>query len=341
MTEAVDRGALARYLSENGFDGTVDCELIAGGRSNLTYRVQAGDRTLVLRRPPLGKILKGAHDVVREYRILRHLQGSGVPVAPAVLLCEDSEVLGAPFYLTGFIEGYTLRTWQELGNLSPGASHRVIRSFGAALARLHDASPDGLGLDVARADDYLRRQIHVWRRQVDSVRGRWMEPMGSLADRLSRTAPEQRSRALVHGDYRLDNVLFSKDGEALAVVDWELWTLGDPLGDVAAALTYWNDAPNEISPLGSSVTVLGDLGTRADLLDAYVAAGGDAPMAELIPWYLAYGLWRYAAILDGVYHRNRAEAYAPEQADQAWERYEHVIPSLLEIAEQNLCAHER
>lgn len=338
---AVDPDALASYLRGHGLVGDIELALIAGGRSNLTYRLQVGDASLVLRRPPVGEVLKGAHDVVREFRILLHLRDSGVPVAPAVLLCEDLSVLGAPFYLTGFVEGHTLRSWKDLQRLSPGAMVRATRTFGAALARLHEVAIEGLGLDLARADDYLRRQIHVWRRQVDAVGGRWAEQMGRIADRLSATAPEQRVRAIVHGDYRLDNVIFSTEGEALAVVDWELWTLGDPWGDLAAAMCYWNDAPNEISPLGTSVTVFGDLGKRQDLLNAYASAGGEVPPPHDIAWYLAYGAWRFAAILDGVYQRNRDAAYPPEQADQAWERYEFVVPALVEIAAQNLEDHAR
>lgn len=340
MADPIDRTALARFLAGLGLEGPVELTRITGGRSNLTYRLTVGADEYVLRLPPSGVTLKGAHDVVREYRIMEHLQDSGVPTPRTIALCEDVAVLGVPFFLTAFVRGHTLRSWDDLGRLAAGATSVLTPSFAGALARLHAAPMEGLGRPDA-ADDYLLRQLHVWTRQVRATGGHWAGMAEALADRLRAAAPAQRARGIVHGDFRLDNVLVAGTGEVLAVVDWELWTLGDPAADLAASLTYWSDSPWELLPLADSVTALGALGTRSALLDAYAAAGGEVPDDRDLPWYLAYGAWRYAAILDGIHHRNRTTLYGPEHADPGWERYAYVVPVLLEMAGQHLADHRR
>lgn len=334
--DGLDLTAVSRWLSQQGVgDGDLQASPLAGGRSNLTFVLSDGARRLILRRPPLGEVLKGAHDIAREYRILAALEPSAVPVPRVVGLCEDQGVIGAPFSVVACVDGLTLRSPEDLAGLTATGRGRVVTEFAGTLAALHAVDPGVTGMAIDRGRRYVDRQIHVWRRQLTAPPIRDLPQFHALADRLVRTIPTQRSVSIVHGDYRLDNVLLDADGTVLAVLDWELWTLGDPLADLAAAVVYWCDTPWEILPLGSSPTVNGALGSREDLIAAYLAAGGMPVDDAQLAWYLAFALWRFAAILEGVSRRNQAHAYG-DGGDRDWQRYHHVVPALADVATQHL-----
>ena len=219
-------------------------ERIAGGLSNLTYRVSdASGRRWALRRPPLGKTLGSAHDMAREHRVLSALAPTEVPVPPLVGLCEDESVTGAPFYAMEFVDGPVLRGVAE-AEVFPDEGDRRAIGFRVAetLASIHAVDPDAVGLgDLGRKEDYVARQLRRWQGQWEKSKTRELETVDRVHERLAERIPEQGPATLVHGDYRLDNMILTATGEVAAVVDWELCTLGDPLADVGTLMAYWPD----------------------------------------------------------------------------------------------------
>lgn len=326
--------ALRGWLEErHGARDTFEVRLIQGGRSNLSYRVDHGDECFVLRRPPFGAVLEGAHDVLREFRLLQSLEGTAVPLARPVAACEDVDVLGANFTLVEFLAGRALRTADDASALSEDARRAVPRSFGAALAQLHRVDPERVGRPRASGLDHAERQLRVWARQLSGEPTRPLPLLDALGAHLQERRPEQREVAVVHGDYRLDNVMVGEDGAVIGVLDWELWTVGDPTLDLGNTLAYWTESAYELYALGTSPTARGLLGTRRDVLEAYLAAGGPEFDQGALDWALSFGFWRYAVILEGVYRRNLAGAYGDGPSDD-WQRFEHVVPAMAEIGWQ-------
>lgn len=332
----LDIDALLPWLRERaGAAAPLEAVQVSGGRSNLTYRVtDARGRRFVLRRPPLGELLPGAHDMSREHRVMAALADTPVPVPAMVGHCEDPDVLGAEFYVMDFVDGLILRTETDGLALDPWARGAATVALATTLAALHAVDPEVVGLgERSRGDSYLARQLHVWKRQLDAVAafgGRSVAQLTAVHERLVATIPEQRGVSVCHGDYRLDNMLIHPDGSIAAVLDWELWTLGDPLADLAITLTYWAEAGDDVEPLIGRPTVVAGFGSREDLMDVYEAAGGLAMPAELLPWYRSFGVWRLAAILEGVYHRNLAGAYGEDDGD--WMQFADKVPLLADQA---------
>ena len=328
------RHALRAWLEElNGSRDRFEVRLIPGDRSNLSYRVDHGDDRFVLRRPPYGAVLEGAHDVLREFRLLQSLAGTDVPLARPVAACEDDHVLGAHFTLVEFLAGRALRTTADASALSEDARQLVPRSFGAALAQLHQVDPERVGRPRASGLDHAERQLRVWTRQLQAEPSRPLPLLDALGEHLLERRPVQRDVAIVHGDYRLDNVMVGDDGAVIGVLDWELWTLGDPTLDLGNTLAYWTETAYELFALGTSPTAGGLLGTRSDVLEAYLAAGGPEFEDDALDWTLSFGFWRYAVILEGVYRRNLAGAYGDGPSDD-WQRFAHVVPAMAEIGWQ-------
>ena len=289
-----------------GATGPFRFDLIAGGRSNLTYRVACGDGTeFVLRRPPLGNVLATAHDMGREHRIIHALQGSSVPVAPTLGMCADESVNGAPFYVMGYVPGLVLDS-PAAGQSLPlegriNASHQLVD----VLVRLHGIDPDTVGLgDLGRREGYLGRQLRRWSTQWANSRTRELPIVDEVHRRLEQHQPTQHTVGIVHGDYRLGNCLVDPaTGELRAVLDWELCTLGDVLADVGYLLVYWSDEGGvrhaENDPSGSP-----GYPSRAQMVARYAAATG-RDTAE-ISYYEAFSCWRLACIAEGVLARYKA-----------------------------------
>jgi aminoglycoside phosphotransferase (APT) family kinase protein len=278
-------------------------ELIAGGRSNLTYRVtDAADHAWVLRRPPLGQVLATAHDMGREHRIISALAPTDVPVAPVVGLCTDESVNGAPFYVMGFVDGLIARNAEASRRLSPEARANAGRQLAEVLARIHAVDLEAVGLvDLGRHEGYIERQLKRWYSQWESSKTRDLPVVDEVHDALAARVPEQGPATIVHGDYRLDNCILGPDGTIRAVLDWELCTLGDPLADVGLLLVYWNEQGDARSALMEASTSLDGFPTRAELIGMYAAASGrDVTSVE---YYRAFGYWKLACILEGVYAR--------------------------------------
>ncbi|MBK6857308.1 MAG: phosphotransferase family protein [Microthrixaceae bacterium] len=293
----------------------LDFELIAGGRSNLTFRVDdAAGSSWVLRRPPLGHVLATAHDMGREHRIISALADTDVPVPATTGICTDIEVNEAPFYVMEYLDGLVLRDAREASQITPDTRRRAGLSIAETLARIHAVDPDAVGLgDLGRKEDYIARQLKRWNSQFESGRTREVPEVTEAFQRLSAAIPEQRGATIVHGDYRLDNCMLRPDGTVMAVLDWEICTLGDPLADLGLLMVYWTEADDPFAALPGSATALEGFPTRAELIDAYATASGREVGA--LDYYQAFGYWKLACILEGVFTRYKAGAMGNDGAD--------------------------
>jgi aminoglycoside phosphotransferase (APT) family kinase protein len=302
--EGVDPAAVTTWFTEHV--GTVDpplsFELIAGGRSNLTYRVtDRGGRRWVLRRPPLGQILATAHDMGREHAIISALAATDVPVPPVRGLCEDDSVNGAPFYVMDFVDGTVVRSATDAAELSDGQRAVTGHSLVDVLARIHAVDVDAVGLgDLGRREGYIERQLRRWYGQWEKSKTRELPAVDRVHAALEASVPAQGPATIVHGDYRLDNCMVDDDGAVAAVLDWELCTLGDPLADVGLLLVYWAEPDDEIQ-IAEAPTTVGGFGSRDDVIERYAAASGRT--VDNIDYYIAFGYWKLACIVEGVYAR--------------------------------------
>jgi aminoglycoside phosphotransferase (APT) family kinase protein len=339
-----DGSRLARWLSANGVaSGELQgIALIAGGRSNLTYRLEFGDSRLVLRRPPLGHVLPTAHDMSREFRVLTALHGSSIPVPEPVTLCDDPEVIGAPFYLMEYVDGLVLRTRQDGERLTPGQARQLSERLAAMLAAIHAVDVAAAGLTgFGRPEGYLARQLSRWQRQWELSATREMPGYDRLVERLAAGLPEDGEHTLVHGDFRLDNMLVTlgEPGEpgaepaVAAVVDWEMSTLGDPLADLGLTLIYWADPDDkqwlDIS-IGAAVTAMPGFLTRAELAARY----GELTGRDLsgIGYYMAFGCFKLAVVLEGIHARYLQR----KTVGEGFEREGQAVPTLIRRAHQML-----
>lgn len=278
-------------------------ELIAGGRSNLTYTLTDGEQTWILRRPPLGHVLATAHDMGREYRVMAALRDTDVPVPRTVAFCPDAEVLGAPFYLMERVVGTPYRRAAELAALGPDRTRRIALGLVDTLTRLHAVDPDAVGLaDFGRPDGFLARQLQRWRTQLEASRSRELPAADALYDALAADVPAPSATGIVHGDYRLDNVLMDDDDRPAAVIDWEMATLGDPLTDLALLVVYQR-LGGLLGPLGLDAATAPGYLTEEQVRARY-AAGSDRDMSRL-GWYLGLASYKLAGILEGIHLRHR------------------------------------
>jgi len=289
-----------------------------GGQSNPTYLLETPGRRYVLRRKPPGKLLPSAHAVDREFRVISALHAQGFPVAEPVLYCEDASIAGTPFYLMAFVEGRVI--WEpHMPHSDARERAAVYDAMNATLARLHSFDPVALGLgDFGRGENYIARQIERWSKQYHASQTERIEDMEELIAWLPSHLPPMGPVRLVHGDYRLDNIILAPSAPAIvAVLDWELSTLGDPLADLAYHLMQWDMPPSE-SGAGVGTLMFHDLAalgipSLAAYVDAYVARTGLDPRPHL-PVYLAYNFFRLAAIFQGIVGRVRDGTATSENA---------------------------
>lgn len=340
----LDPAAVAGYLAavpEVGAEPPLTAELIAGGLSNLTYEIRdAGNRAWVLRRPPLGHVLPTAHDMRREYRVISALHGT-VPVARTYVLCEDPDVIGAPFYLMEKVEGEVLRTRAQCAALSVAQRRSVGESLVDVLAALHSVDPEQVGLaDFGRPEGYLYRQLDRWDRQYAASQSREIRGLFELGDGLRAAVPVTQRSTILHGDYRLDNVMMrlpdAGAAEALvaAVFDWEMSTLGDPLADLGLLLTYWEDPghPSKeiLAAAGGGLTNHEGFPTSREIVDRYQAATG--LIVDDLDWYIAFSHYKLAVILEGIHYRHERGLTLGE----GFERAGAAVPALVEVGRRYL-----
>jgi aminoglycoside phosphotransferase (APT) family kinase protein len=291
-------------------------QTVAGGRSNLTYTVtDVTGRRLILRRPPLHGVLESAHDMGREHRIISALAETDVPVPGTLGHEPDPSVTGAPFYVMDHVPGEVIRTAADAErHLTPAARAVAGDAVVDVLVRLHEVDPDEVGLgDLARRDGYLERQLRRWHRQLEAARTRELPVLDDVHRRLVAALPPQGQATIVHGDYRLDNlILQGSTGRVRAVLDWELTTLGDPLADVGLLQVYWSEAGDVLLPLLDAPTTAEGFPSRQEVAERYATRSG-RDLSDL-DVYVAFGYWKLACILEGVYGRYTSGAYGETDA---------------------------
>ncbi|MBD3648593.1 MAG: phosphotransferase family protein [Pseudomonadales bacterium] len=305
MTEGIDAVKVTAWLKDHvpELDEPVEYSLIAGGHSNLTFRCEdASGRSYVLRRPPLGHVLESAHDMGREYKIISALEASEVPVARTWGLCTDVEINGAPFYVMEYVEGPVLHD-SVVGEQVPADDRRKIGLHVIdILSKLHHTDPDKIGLgDLGRKEAYLARQINRWTKQWEASKTHEIPEMEESCRLLTERMPDQVGATIVHGDYRLGNMIVG-GGNVKAILDWERCTLGDPLADVGYLLNNWV-SPGEVEqgPGDQAPTAVGGYPDRDEICEIYGKNTGRD--LSNINYYRAFSHWRLAAIGQGVYKR--------------------------------------
>ncbi|MFJ9623434.1 phosphotransferase family protein [Streptomyces sp. NPDC101181] len=282
--------------------GPLEARLIEGGRSNLTYVVGDGAGQWVVRRPPLGHVLATAHDMAREHRVISALHPTAVPVPEPLLLCEDDTVTGAPFYVMEYVAGTPYRTAEQLAPLGPERTRAAVLGLVDTLVDLHAVDPREVGLgDFGRPEGFLDRQLRRWGKQLDASRNRDLAGIDELHAALGRELPSSPAPTVVHGDYRLDNVLLGSDDDRIkAVLDWEMSTLGDPLTDLGLLVMYSSDLGLPASPVSTTSGAPGHP-SPAELVERYAARSGRDTSA--IAWYTAFAWFKLAVILEGIHYR--------------------------------------
>jgi aminoglycoside phosphotransferase (APT) family kinase protein len=337
-----DPARLSAWISANvaGAAALSGISLISGGRSNLTYRLDLGPGgdagALVLRRPPLGHVLPTAHDMTREYRVLSALTGTNIPVPVPVAFCDDTEVLDAPFYLMRYVPGRVLRTREQGADVTSGQARELSELVVDTLAAIHGVDVEAVGLGgFGRPEGYMTRQLARWQRQWELSNTRPVAGYDELVRRLEAGLPGSGAGTLVHGDLRLDNMLVTLTPvtSVAAVVDWEMSTLGDPLADLGLTLMYWTD-PGEDDWLrisaGGSITTMPGFLRRADAAARYAALTG-RDLSD-IGYYIAFGCFKLAVVLEGIHARFLQQ----KTVGEGFEREGPAVPKLIERAHQML-----
>lgn len=335
-----DVGRLFRWLAADpaasALGAPLSVELIPGGRSNLTYRIDTESGPVVLRRPPLGKLLPTAHDMGREFRVQDALAGSAVPVPAPLASCADSEVIGAPFYLMEYVDGLVLRTRRDGSVLAGTQAGALSAELAAMLSRIHAVNYRAAGLArFGKSDGYLARQLDRWERQWELSATRVIPGYDRLAARLRAARPAWSAGTLVHGDFRLDNTLVRlRPVPAIAaVIDWEIATLGDPLADLGTLLTYWADPQDPDWArvnYGASVSTLPGFYTAAQLTACYGHLSGRD--VSSVGWYVAFGCFKLAVVLEGIH----ARFLRKQTVGSGFEREGPAVPVLVSRAHRML-----
>jgi aminoglycoside phosphotransferase (APT) family kinase protein len=332
--------ALISYLADRlpGIDPgqPLSAHLFTGGRSNLTYRLTQGSSSWVLRRPPLGNVLPSAHDMRREHTVLTGLVRLGLPVPRPLLLCTDEVIIGAPFMLMEFVDGVVLGTESDVALLSATTAEGVSATTVEALVALHRADPAAADLDrLGRPDGYLQRQVSRWTEQWKLTKTRELDLVDELSSWLAeRTAalPAGLPSSLVHGDYRLDNLILDKnDHHVRAVLDWELSTLGDPVADLAVLLVYWTEPADVLRrrvPVALGVTDGPGFWDRKQLVEAYARESG-APL-EHLDLCVALQCFKLGVVFEQL-HRRTLQGQQMGVAADDWNELAGAAPALMRI----------
>jgi aminoglycoside phosphotransferase (APT) family kinase protein len=332
----VDLSALARWLDQTrpGLrHGALRGKVIAGGKSNLTYRISDNSNVWALRRPPLAHVLPTAHDMAREYRVISALEPTAVPVPSPVALCTDPDVLGAPFYLMSFVPGVVLDRPDAFVRITPDLARSTCSHLVETLVALHAIDPDQIGLgDFGHPDGFISRQLRRWSQQWAANRTEERPRMDELTQRLAATMPTRSESAIVHGDYRLTNVMFSTDLRTLlAVVDWEMATLGDPLTDVGLLVVYQSLAADGGFVMPRLDPADGFL-TPDELVAAYRTLSGRD--VSDVDWYVGFGYFKLAVIAEGIHYRY----LQGKTVGEGFAHFGAAVPGLLDAAIVSLAA---
>jgi aminoglycoside phosphotransferase (APT) family kinase protein len=317
-----------------------DVALISGGKSNLTYRVACDAGEVILRRPPLGHILPTAHDMGREYRVMTALANTEVPVPRTFYLGDADSPLGAPFYLMERVVGHICRNALPPGYAdAPDDRRRVGETLVDVLADLHSVDPARVGLaEFGRPAGFMERQLRRWSKQWDASKTTELPALDALRDDLVAELPEQQTSAIVHGDFRLDNTILhpTRVGAIVAVLDWEMSTLGDPLADLGAMLAYWSEPDDsEIlrrARIMAPVTAAEGFPTRAEIIERYARRTGTDPSD--VDWYQSFAYFKLAVVCQGI----AARAAGGSMVGGSFDNAELLVAPLIEAGRQQLSA---
>ncbi len=336
--QGIDQAAVERWYLEHVPDteAPLTFDLIAGGHSNLTFAVtDATGRRTVLRRPPLGQVLASAHDMGREHKIIAALADTDIPVPPTYGYEPTGDVNGAPFYVMDHVDGHVLRDQSAAEKLTVEARRHAGHSLVDVMAAIHAVDPDAVGLgDLGRKEGYIERQLKRWYGQWNKSKTRELPAVDEVHDALLANIPDQGPAAIVHGDYRLDNCMVDDDGEVIAVLDWELCTLGDPLADLGLLMVYWSE-PGDATPTLGAPTQSEGMCTRAELVERYAASSGRD--VGNIDFYTAFGYWKLACIVEGVYARYIGGSMGKRESDD----FDHFARQVEAMADQAAAAIAR
>jgi aminoglycoside phosphotransferase (APT) family kinase protein len=314
--KALPVGRLERWMRDHvtGFRGPLAVERFAGGQSNPTYKVVAASGTYVLRRKPFGPLLPSAHAVDREYRVMRALARTAIPVPRVYALCEDDAIIGSSFYVMEFLDGRIF--WdQRLPGLGPADRRAMFESMNAVIAALHCVDHIAVGLDAfGRPGNYMARQIGRWSRQYQASETEAQPAMDALIEWLPRHLPREAATRVVQGDYRMDNLVFHKtEPKVIGVLDWELSTIGDPLADFAYHVMSWRVTPELFRGLADTDFAGLGIPTEAEYVAAYCRRTGRGPIPDW-DFYMVYSLFRLAAIMQGIAKRAIEGTAASDEA---------------------------
>ncbi|MGH3242280.1 MAG: phosphotransferase family protein [Spirillospora sp.] len=332
----LDMARLSEWFAAEvpGADGELTARVLAGGKSNLTYEVSDGWATWIVRRPPLGHVLATAHDMAREYRVMSALRDTAVPVPTTYALCTDDGVIGAPFYVMERVEGTPYRRAAELAPLGPERTRTIATGLIDTLATLHGLVPAAVGLaDFGRPEGFLARQVRRWRKQLDASHCRDLPAADELHARLAADVPPGSAPGIVHGDYRLDNVLTDDRDRPAAVIDWEMATLGDPLTDLALLVVYQRlgelRGGSEVTDAASAPGFL----TEDEIVARY-ATRSDRELSHF-GFYLGLAAFKLAAILEGIHYRH----LHGQTVGAGFDEVGHAVHPLLETGLTALTNH--
>ena len=305
---ALDPEALAVFFARHvpGFAGSLDAQPILGGRSNLIYDISDGTQHWILRRPPLGLVAPSANDIGREYRVVKALGPTPVPVARAIAYCDDPAVIGAPFSVVSKVEGRVIRSAADGAALDPADARAIADALIRGLVAVHSVAYQEVGLgDLGRPTGYLARQVSRWMSQWDLVATRDLPQVERLQRGLVAATPAESDATIVHGDYRLDNTILDPlDPTTLAaIVDWEMATIGDPLADVGLLLVYWDPACASVMPEGHAIAANRGFPAVGEVAEAYATLSGRD--LDHLAFYRALGYFKLAVIAEGIHNRFR------------------------------------
>ena len=343
MTTTIPAGInyerVSRYFAEHvpGGDTELRFEFLSGGRSNLTYLVRGGGRTWVLRRPPLGHVLPTAHDMAREYKVLRGVTQAGFPAPTPIALCEDPTVNDYPFYVMDYREGVIVAESLPEGFATRPEERRAMSiALVDTLAKLHAIDYNAVGLsDFGRPEGYLERQVRRWSQQWERSETRPLPEINEVIRRLKNSIPPHSDATIVHGDYRFGNLILdpTNPGRVVAVLDWEMSTLGDPLTDLGYTLLGWTEPndPPEVIAGGSTITQQEGFLTRAEVIQEYGQRSGRS--VEFVDFYLVLAAYKLAVIVEGIWARHLKGQTVGEGFEGYGERVEHLARRALAMAD--------
>ncbi|CAB4997466.1 MAG: phosphotransferase [Actinobacteria bacterium] len=343
MTEpdvaVVDAARLRAFLAPHvgGIDDDLSISLVSGGRSNPTFRVTDGHRRWILRRQPFGEVLATAHDMGREHRVITALRGSAVPVPETVVLCQDASVIGSPFYVMADLDGITLRNHSDAAALTDDERARIGEQMATILASLHEIDPESVGLgDFGRPDGFLERQVRRWRIQWDGAHILERPQLDLLLDRLGRSVPTTLYPGVLHGDFKLDNVMLDRadPGRIIGILDWEMSTLGDTMADVGMMMSLWDEPGRPFNPVSAGATANPGFPSRAEVVDRYAHIRGiELPHTD---WYVVLAYVKVAVVVEQIHTRHVKGLTLGGGFDDAGAMVDPLLDSAMEIAASTL-----